>query len=107
MATAAVAFPSASRLVPGSYPILAATLPVAKVEKGIDANSVVEEWLKTFQQVLDAGDYKNGLQNLFWKEAYWRDQLCLSWDYRTYLQHIFRTAWIDAIITMSRYLQEH
>lgn len=82
MATAAVVVPSASRVEPGSHTLLAATLPVAEVDKEVDANEVVQEWLKKFQDVLDHGDYKNKLPNLFLKEAYWRDQLCLSWNYR-------------------------
>jgi hypothetical protein len=85
MATAAVAvpvIPSASRVEPGSHSLLAATLPVADVEKDIDANKVVAEWLGRFQDVLASGDFQNGLPKLFLKEAYWRDQLCLSWNYR-------------------------
>jgi hypothetical protein len=82
MATAAVAVPSASRVEPGSHSILAATLPVAQVGKEVDPAEVVREWLKKFQDMLDSGDFKNQLEKLFLKEAYWRDQLCLSWNYR-------------------------
>jgi hypothetical protein len=82
MATAAVAIPSASRVEPGSHSILAATLPVANVEKEADPGQVVQEWLQKFQDILDSGDFNDGLPKLFLKEAYWRDQLCLSWNYR-------------------------
>jgi hypothetical protein len=84
MATAAVAVPSASRVEPGSHSLLPATLPVARVDKEVDPTEVVQEWLKKFQEVLSSGDFQNGLQKLFLKEAYWRDQLCLSWNYRKY-----------------------
>ena len=83
MATAVVALPSASRLEPGSHPLLAATLPIAKIDdKDTNPTEVVAEWLAKFKDVLGSGDFKNGLPTLFLKEAYWRDQLCLSWDYR-------------------------
>ena len=82
MATAAVAVPSASRLERGSHPLLAANLPIASVDEEVDPNKVVQEWLAKFQGVLDKGDFESGLPKLFLKEAYWRDQLCLSWDYR-------------------------
>jgi hypothetical protein len=82
MATAAVAVPSACRVEPGSYSLLAATLPVAKVDAEVDPAEVVREWLERFQDVLDGGDFEGGLARLFLKEAYWRDQLCLSWNYR-------------------------
>lgn len=84
MATAAVALPSASRVEPGSHSLVAANLPVAKVDADVDPDQVVREWLKKFQDVLDGGgdDFEKGLSKLFMKEAYWRDQLCLSWNYR-------------------------
>lgn len=82
MATSALAVPSASRVEPGSHPLLAATLPVTDVDKEVDPTEVVQEWLRKLQSVLDIGNFKYGLQRLFLKEAYWRDQLCLSWNYR-------------------------
>ncbi len=82
MATAAVAVPSASRVEPGSHPLVAANLPVADFDKDVDPNQAVQEWLREFQDVLESGDFRNGLPKLFSKEAYWRDQLCLSWNYR-------------------------
>lgn len=84
MATAAVAVPSASRREAGSHPLLAATLPVAEVDQEANPNEIVQDWLKHFQGVLDSGDFDKGLPKLFLKEAYWRDQLCLSWDFRRY-----------------------
>jgi hypothetical protein len=82
MATAAIAAPSACRLEPGSHSLVAATLPVAKVDAEVDPAAVVREWLGRFQDVLDGGGFEKGLAGLFLREAYWRDQLCLSWDYR-------------------------
>lgn len=83
MATA-VARPaeSAGRVPTGSNPLTAAELPISQINTDVNAAIVVEEWLSSFQKVLDTGNI-GGLQELFLKKSYWRDQLCLSWDFHT------------------------
>jgi hypothetical protein len=48
----------------------------------VDADKAASEWVSSLNTVLQSGDF-DGLSKLFHKESYWRDQLCLSWDYHT------------------------
>jgi hypothetical protein len=85
MATAAVLpapSTSATRVEPGSYPITTAILPTSNIADSLDAHSIVKQWLSSFHTALSSPDFSN-LSNLFLQEAYWRDQLCLSWDFHT------------------------
>lgn len=73
--------PSHLRVEPGSQPIKAAELPVSSAGDDVDASQVATQWVESFQQALTNRDYKS-VENLFLKESYWRDQLCLAWDFR-------------------------
>lgn len=83
---------SAALVVPGSqvkqraHPLPTAKLPVmADLSDGDSDNphKVVQQWLDRFHDVLKSQNLKAGLAKVFLKEeAYWRDQLCLSWDFR-------------------------
>jgi hypothetical protein len=61
---------SASRMEPGSYPLLGASLPICQINKCLDAAEVVSQWLSSFQSVLHAGGDYSGLQNLFLTGVY-------------------------------------
>ena len=86
MATAAVlpadSSGTGSRVPTGSNPLTAAELPISQVSPDVNAAKVVQDWLCSFQKILDSSNIE-GLQQLFLKESYWRDQLCLSWDFHT------------------------
>ncbi|KAI1262746.1 flavin-binding monooxygenase-like protein [Xylariaceae sp. FL1019] len=73
---------SCNRIEPGSVNISPAPLPQVDVPSSVDALQVATEFIDNFQKYIDAKDGK-GLSDLFWEDGYWRDHLCLSWDFRT------------------------
>lgn len=81
MATAA-AIPSYQRVEPGSVNLPVADLKAIKVVKPHDIDRATEEWVSSFNKVVQSSDYSS-LSQLFLPQAFWRDHLCLSWDART------------------------
>jgi hypothetical protein len=75
----AVHVPSSHRVEPGSFPLRTANLPAASPAPG-DAHGVAESWVSSFNKVLKSPDL-NSISEVFLSESYWRDQLCLSWDF--------------------------
>ncbi|KAL8932474.1 MAG: hypothetical protein Q9211_006293 [Gyalolechia sp. 1 TL-2023] len=88
MATAAVlssdnrTIPSYNRLEPGSCQLAAASYPDTDSLSSVDANAVASEWVDSFNQALSAQD-PSAVKTLFLQGSCWRDQLGLSWDYRS------------------------
>ncbi|KAJ8117770.1 hypothetical protein ONZ43_g4127 [Nemania bipapillata] len=76
--------PSSERVVPGSINIPLATWPAtAKIdEEAIDTVKIASEIIDSFNQSVEKKDYK-AITDLFVDDGYWRDQLALTWDYRT------------------------
>ncbi|KAF5371804.1 hypothetical protein D9758_003455 [Tetrapyrgos nigripes] len=56
----------------------------AKVPPGTDAKEVASEWFKTFVSHVEAGNV-DGVVGLFHPEAFWRDTLAMTWDFRTFV----------------------
>ncbi len=83
MATAAVETPSYNRVEPGSSRLTAANYPTANPSEDVDVDKVAKDWVSSFNNVLKGGDFA-GLEKIFLRESYWRDQLCLSWNYHTF-----------------------
>ena len=84
MASSAPAF----RTKQQAYPLPTAKLPEANTSidrENVVPDQVVQRWLQKFQDVLKSQNVKGALSNVFLREeSYWRDQLCLSWDFRTF-----------------------
>ena len=74
-----VQVPSSDRVEPGSFPLQLATLPSSSPAPR-DASSVAESWVASFNKVLGRPELAN-ISEVFLPESYWRDQLCLSWDF--------------------------
>jgi hypothetical protein len=72
--------PSSERVEPGSFPLKLATFPASPAPKSIDAESIATTWVETFNKTINSPDAA-GIADLFLSESYWRDQLCLSWDF--------------------------
>lgn len=77
-----VQVPSSDRVEPGSFPLRLANLP-SKSPPASDANSVAESWVASFNKALDNPELAS-VSEVFLAESYWRDQLCLSWDFRCF-----------------------
>ncbi|KAF2204248.1 FAD/NAD(P)-binding domain-containing protein [Delitschia confertaspora ATCC 74209] len=61
-----------------------ATYPDTDPTPPSDASTIAHEWVTSFnQQVLSAPNYAC-VSHLFFDESYWRDHLCLSWDFHTF-----------------------
>jgi len=73
---------SANRVEPGSVPLLMAQYPESKILKPINANQIASLWIETFNEAIVRPDIKS-IAAAFLTESYWRDQLCLSWDFHT------------------------
>ncbi|KAI0101518.1 hypothetical protein GGR51DRAFT_331245 [Nemania sp. FL0031] len=84
MAAAATEVPSCERVVPGSINIPIAPWPVTpKIdEEATDVVKIASETVDSFNKLLEKKDYK-AIADLFVDNGYWRDQLALTWDFRT------------------------
>ncbi|EKD20125.1 hypothetical protein MBM_02077 [Drepanopeziza brunnea f. sp. 'multigermtubi' MB_m1] len=94
---AAVTVPSSERCEPGSFPLKIASYPSNSSPKDIDPTEVAATWVSNFNASL-AKPSLAILSHLFLEESYWRDQLCLSWDFHT----LNGPASIVALLTASR-----
>jgi hypothetical protein len=77
-----VEVPSCNRVEPGSFPLTIASFPKVAPPRSTDANSVATQWVESFNKTLASLELA-GIPELFLPESYWRDQLCLSWDFHT------------------------
>lgn len=75
----AVEVSSSNRVEPGSFPLPLATLPTVSTAPQ-DANSAAELWVSSINKVLGSPEISS-ISEVFCLESYWRDQLCLSWDF--------------------------
>ena len=87
MATAAVLFPPSNSALPGSRPLPTAPFPDAQSNTSsvhdslISPESIALEWVTAFKKLL--GEIGPSSTELFVKESYWRDLLCMTWDFHT------------------------
>jgi hypothetical protein len=72
--------PSSDRVEPGSFPLRLAAFPTLASPPPSDPQKVVESWLLSFNDALRNSSFD--ISEVFLPESYWRDQLCLSWDFR-------------------------
>ena len=83
MAAAAVAPPPSNYHPPGSH--LPSTLqwpqPPLSSPDSVDPDKIASEWTEKFNLVLDSKSAS--FEHLLSSDCYWRDLLCLSWDFRT------------------------
>lgn len=82
MVVASIQMPSPIHTKPGQYHLPAATYPQTISSIPVEVEAVATKWTIFFNQNLQNQDFRS-LGNLFFEESYWRDQLCLSWDYHT------------------------
>lgn len=55
----------------------------AQVPQNVDAIAVATSWLCIFGQLVEAGD-ATGAAALLVEDAFWRDMLALTWEFRTF-----------------------
>ncbi|MCJ1476867.1 hypothetical protein MMC13_005536 [Lambiella insularis] len=81
MATAAVEVPSSNRTLPGSHTLPQVHYPKSAHPSQLDPESVVVEWLSLCNDHLQSD--ASTFSKIFLTESYWRDLLCLTWDFHT------------------------
>ncbi|MCJ1285169.1 hypothetical protein MMC26_004507 [Xylographa opegraphella] len=81
MATAAVQVPSCNRMLPGSYGLKPVHYPKSTSSTAINSEEVVNDWVSLFNNEVHAEE--SDFTTLFPKGSYWRDLLCLTWDFHT------------------------
>ncbi|MCJ1420859.1 hypothetical protein MMC32_007218 [Xylographa parallela] len=81
MASAAVEIPSSNRKLPGSHTLDQVHYPQSASLSQLDPESRVTEWLSLFNNHLQSAAFS--LSQVFLKDSYWRDLLCLTWDFHT------------------------
>lgn len=74
--------PSSERVQPGSFQLKFAKLPESAAPVSIDTIKVAADFIERFNKVIPSADIAS-LSSIFIEESYWRDQLCLSWDFHT------------------------
>lgn len=81
MATPAIEVPPSNRIVPGSHHLTPVAWPKPSDIAGIDPEQVVITWVSLFNDLVRSKEYN--VSSLFLKDSYWRDLLCLTWDFHT------------------------
>jgi hypothetical protein len=76
------AIPSYQRVEPGSVNIPVEDLTKIQTVKPTDIDNATEEWVSSFNKAIQSSDLA-GLIDLFLPNAFWRDHLCLTWDFHT------------------------
>lgn len=82
MATAALDVPSSNRVVPGSHQLAPVVWPKPSDTSGTDAGKVVDAWISAFNRLIKGEDVQ--VSSLFRTDSYWRDLLCMTWDFHTH-----------------------
>ena len=76
--------PPSTQIMPGSHtlPHISYPKPIDESRLPSDASRVAVDWASSFNSLLQAG--KANTAAVFLKDSYWRDVLCLSWDFHTF-----------------------
>jgi len=80
----AIEVSSKDRVEPGSFPLKIAKYPSASTSEKVDADALAARWVESFNKSITNPELAS-ISALFLSESYWRDQLCLSWDFHTLL----------------------
>ena len=87
MATTAVQIPPSNIVLPGSRLLPTAPFPntystlSSLPPSNTSPKSIVEEWISDLNKLL--GGDQASITKLFFEESYWRDLLCMTWDFHT------------------------
>ncbi|PYI28940.1 flavin-binding monooxygenase-like protein [Aspergillus indologenus CBS 114.80] len=68
--------------LPGSVDIPVGKFPPTLTSTDVDPEAIASQLVDTINTALSKGDIE-AISSLFLEDGYWRDHLCLTWDYRT------------------------
>ncbi|KAI4211277.1 MAG: hypothetical protein LQ351_005961 [Letrouitia transgressa] len=83
MATPAVEIPPSTGIPPGSHVVQQISIPEPVESSHPDAGEIAAKWTSFFNDSIKGGE--TNWSSLFLDESYWRDMLCLTWDFHTLL----------------------
>lgn len=81
MAATMVQIPSSNHIVPGSHQLADVSFPRTIDATSSNPREVANTWVSSFNSLVESGGVD--VSSLFLKDSYWRDLLCLSWDFHT------------------------
>lgn len=83
MATPAVEIPPSTDIPPGSRFVQQISIPKPVKLSHPDAEEIAAKWTSLFNDSIKG--VETNWSSLFLDESYWRDMLCLTWDFHTLL----------------------
>ena len=75
--------PASNHIIPTSHLLPSASLPQGFSGDNPEPNETVASWLASINENIKNGLEESDLSNFFLEDSFWRDLLCLSWDFRT------------------------
>jgi len=81
MAATMVQIPSSNHVVPGAHQLADVSFPKSIDTASSDPREVANAWVSSFNNLVESGGVD--VSSLFLQDSYWRDLLCLSWDFHT------------------------
>ncbi len=82
MASTEIEIPASDIIVPGSHNVDPCSFPQISDPVSVDAAEVVLTWASRFNTAARSGESE--VSGLFLKASYWRDLLCMTWDFHTW-----------------------
>ncbi|PYI22360.1 flavin-binding monooxygenase-like protein [Aspergillus japonicus CBS 114.51] len=73
---------ASAQYLPGSVDIPVGKFPPTLTSTDVDPEGIASQLVDTINTALSKGDIE-AISSLFLEDGYWRDHLCLTWDYRT------------------------
>ncbi|PYH79443.1 flavin-binding monooxygenase-like protein [Aspergillus uvarum CBS 121591] len=73
---------ASAQYLPGSVDIPVGKFPPTLTSTDVDPEAIASQLVDTINTALSKGDIE-AISSLFLEDGYWRDHLCLTWDYRT------------------------
>ncbi|RAH64156.1 flavin-containing monooxygenase [Aspergillus aculeatinus CBS 121060] len=73
---------ASAQYLPGSVDIPVGQFPPTLTSTDVDPEAIASQLVDTINTALSKGDIE-AISSLFLEDGYWRDHLCLTWDYRT------------------------
>lgn len=79
MATPEIQIPASDIVVPGSHQLTSFSFPQPSKSIPSDVAEIVATWVSSFNKAAENGDSE--VSKLFLKTSYWRDLLCMTWEF--------------------------
>ncbi|RAL16074.1 flavin-containing monooxygenase [Aspergillus homomorphus CBS 101889] len=97
---------TSAQYLPGSVDIPVAQFPPTLTSTNVDPESVASQLVDKINTALSQRDFE-AISGLFLEDGYWRDHLCLTWDYRTakgrdQIQALLKSAQLPTKIDIDR-----